>query len=437
MPEMPRDSSLDASIALYRSGYLFISDRCRALHTDVFETRLLLKPAICFLGAEAARVFYDTEHMRRQGAMPRRIQKALIGQGGVQGLDGMAHRQRKEMLMALMLPERIEQFGEIARQEWHGALQRWRRAERVILLDEAHEVFCRAVCRWSGVPLPSGEVRLRTADFAAMVDGGGAIGPRHWRSRLARVRAGRWAEELIRRTRAGEIEPEPDSALAVIAYHRDVNGRLLEPRAGAVDLLNVLRPTVAVGTYVTFAALALHRFPESRPTFVPGSLDLQHFVNEVRRYFPFFPFQAAVVGKSFEWRGFRFPKGRRVLLDLYGTDHDERLWDAPYEFRPERFEIRDTDAFALIPQGGGDHYVHHRCAGEWVTLTLLKGAVEFLEREAHYRVPEQDLSVDLSRMPAMPKSGFVIEALPPGGAGKRGQAPVSGTGAATAPQKPH
>jgi fatty-acid peroxygenase len=341
------------------------------------------------------------------------------------------------MLMALMLPERIEQFGEIARQEWHGALQRWRRAERVILLDEAHEVFCRAVCRWSGVPLPSGEVRLRTADFAAMVDGGGAIGPRHWRSRLARVRAGRWAEELIRRTRAGEIEPEPDSALAVIAYHRDVNGRLLEPRAGAVDLLNVLRPTVAVGTYVTFAALALHRFPESRPTFVPGSLDLQHFVNEVRRYFPFFPFQAAVVGKSFEWRGFRFPKGRRVLLDLYGTDHDERLWDAPYEFRPERFEIRDTDAFALIPQGGGDHYVHHRCAGEWVTLTLLKGAVEFLEREAHYRVPEQDLSVDLSRMPAMPKSGFVIEALPPGGAGKRGQAPVTGTGAATAPQKPH
>jgi fatty-acid peroxygenase len=339
--------------------------------------------------------------------------------------------------MALMLPERIELLDDIARQEWRSALQRWRRAQRVILLDEAHEVLCRAVCRWSGVPLPSAEVPLRTADFAAMIDGGGAIGPRHWRSRAARARAGRWAEELIRRTRGGEIEPEPDTALAVIAYYRDMNGRLLEPRVAAVDLLNVLRPTVAVGTYVTFAALALHRFPESRPTFTSGSLDLQNFVNEVRRYFPFFPFQAAMVGKSFEWRGFRFPKGRRVLLDLYGTDHDERVWEAPYEFRPERFETSDIDAFALVPQGGGDPYVHHRCAGEWITLTLLKGAVEFLEREAHYRVPEQDLTVSLSRMPAMPKSGFVIEALPPGGAGKRDPSPVSGTGAATAPQKPH
>lgn len=436
MPEIPRDSSPDATIALLRQGYRFISDRCRSLRTDVFETRLLLRPTICFLGSGAARVFYDTEHIKRRGAMPGRIQESLLGRGSVQGLDGMAHRQRKDMFMSLMQPERIDQLAELAHQEWRAALQRWRRVERVKLLDEGRKVFCRAVCHWSGVPLAESEVGPRTHDFADMIDGGGAIGPRYWRSQRARKRGERWAQALIREARGGRLEPEPESALAAIAFYRGVDGRLLDPRAAAVDLLNVLRPTVAIATYVTFAALALHRFPECRPVFGGGSRDLQHFVNEVRRFFPFFPFAAGVVAKAFEWRGYPFPRDRRVLLDLYGTNHDARLWDSPDTFFPERFEQREVDAFALVPQGGGDPYVHHRCAGEWITITLMKDAVEFLMGEAEYRVPEQDLSIDLGHMPATPKSGFVIEALPPGSAGKRGRSPAS-SGAAPLDQKPH
>jgi fatty-acid peroxygenase len=424
-------------MALFRLGYGYIGERCRLLHTDLFETRLLLQPTICFLGAEAARVFYDTEHMRRLGAMPWRVRNTLLGSGGVQSLDGPAHRQRKEMFMGLMLPERIGQLSELAREEWRAALQRWHKQERVTLLDEAQQIFCRAVCRWSGVPLPESEVALRTGDFAAMIDGAAAIGPRYWRSRLARVRGEGWCRGLIRGTRAGELEPEPDTALAVIAFHRDVDGRLLEPNVAAVELLNVLRPTVAIATYVTFAALALHRFPDSRPSDSEGGRDLQNFINEVRRYFPFFPFAAAVVGRTFEWRGYRFPKGHRVLLDLYGTDHDSRLWEAPEQFRPDRFERDEIDAFALIPQGGGDPYVHHRCAGEWITIALLKDATEFLQRDAKYRVPEQDLSVDLGRMPARPASGFVIEARPPGGAAKAGHSAAGASGTTPAHQKPH
>lgn len=437
MPELPRDSSFDGTITLYRLGYRYIGERCRALGTDTFETRLLLRPTICMTGAEAARVFYDTEHMRRRGAMPARVCRTLIGHGGVQGLDGPGHRQRKDLLMGLMLPERIAQLTELARQEWRAALQRWRGRQRVTLLDEAHEVFCRAVCRWSGVPLPDdSHAVFRTADFAAMIDGAGALGPRYWRARLARLRGESWGQRLIQRARMGELEPERESALFAIARYRELDGELLEPAVAAVELLNVLRPTVAIGRFVTFAALALHRFPESRPSGY-GSRDLLNFVNEVRRFFPFFPFASAIVGKPFEWHGCRFPWGRRVLLDLYGTDHDARLWDRPNEFHPERFEGGDIDAFALIPQGGGDPYVHHRCAGEWITIALLRDAVEFLHREARYRVPEQDLSVDLRRMPALPKSGFVIEALPPRNGGVRGQRPTSGaSGTAQASQKP-
>src|SRR5690606_17387043 len=132
------------------------------------------------------------------------------------------------------------------------------------------------------------------------------------------------------------------------------------------------------------------------------------FVQEVRRFYPFFPAVAARVRHDFEWRGYRFPKGRRVLLDLYGTDHDSRTWGDPEAFRPERFRDWDGSPFNFIPQGGGDHYEHHRCAGEWITIALMKNAAVFLARRLRYDVPGQDLRIDYRQLPALPKSKFVM-----------------------------
>ena len=39
--------------------------------------------------------------------------------------------------------------------------------------------------------------------------------------------------------------------------HRDVDGRPLGPRTAAVEVLNVIRPTVAISWYVAFAAFKL------------------------------------------------------------------------------------------------------------------------------------------------------------------------------------
>ncbi|EKJ99322.1 fatty acid alpha hydroxylase, cytochrome P450 [Rhodopirellula baltica SH28] len=107
--------------------------------------------------------------------------------------------------------------------------------------------------------------------------------------------------------------------------------------------------------------------------------------------------------------GYRFPKGRRVLLDLYGTNHDPRTWDDPERFQPDRFNQRQSNCFDFIPQGGGDHFAHHRCAGEWITIALMKGAAEFLVRGVKYDVPRQDLRIDYARLPALPHSKFKID----------------------------
>jgi hypothetical protein len=52
MPGFPRDPALDATVALWNEGYGFISRRCNRLGSDVFHTRLMLRPVLCARGAE-------------------------------------------------------------------------------------------------------------------------------------------------------------------------------------------------------------------------------------------------------------------------------------------------------------------------------------------------------------------------------------------------
>ena len=115
-------------------------------------------------------------------------------------------------------------------------------------------------------------------------------------ARLARRRLERWAANLISSVRNSRFLPPTGSALEVIAAHRDRDGRVLPPKAAAVELLNILRPTVAVAVWATFGALALHRLPAWRSRVAPGSAaDREAFSQEVRRYFPFAPFVSARV----------------------------------------------------------------------------------------------------------------------------------------------
>lgn len=408
---IPRDSVFDGTLDFLTDGYEFISKRCRRLGTDVFETRLRLQPTICMRGEEAARVFYDTERFERHGAAPRRLKKTLLGDGGVQGLDGDAHRHRKAMFMRLMTPEGIDRLAELAYERWHALAGKWRNARKVVLLDEAHEVFCRSVCAWTGVPLPEPEVGHRTRQLAALIEGPGGVALRYVRGRLDRKRADDWIADLVDRVRSGELG-SADEPLAVVAHHRQLDGSLLDRQVAAVEVLNLLRPTVAVSRWVVFAALALHQHPHIRQRLEAGDDELvEPFVQEVRRFYPFFPAVVAKVREDFEWRGYRFPAGRQTLLDLYGTNRDPRTWERPEEFRPERFHDWSGSPFSFIPQGGGDFHHGHRCAGEWISIRLTGDAVRFLTRSIRYQVPEQDLRIPLTRLPAVPRSRFVLEGV--------------------------
>ena len=409
MPEILCDPKFDSTLDVLREGYPFIYNRSREFDTDIFQIRLMGMKAICLHGPEAAELFYDPKYFIRTGAVPRRVQTTLMGLHAIQTRDNGEHRCRKEMFMSLMGPASRQRLLGLLAGQWQQYAQRWEQLEEVVLFREAQEILCRAACAWAGVPLEEEEVRLRARDFGAMIDGFGGVGPRHWRGKQARMRGEKWMREIIRAVRAGELQPQPGTAAHTVAWHREPDGELFDVQMAAIELINAVRPIVAVATYITFAAVALHEYPPYRQQLRNPAEDYAElFVQEVRRYFPFTPFVGAVVRNDFTWHGFKFSKGTLVLLDVYGANRDERWWPDPEAFWPDRFRQWQDNPFDFIPQGGGDFLTGHRCAGEWVTVEAMKQAVHFLNEGITYDVPPQDLRYDLTRMPTLPASGFVL-----------------------------
>jgi fatty-acid peroxygenase len=404
----------DNTIALLEEGYRFIGNRCDELGTDIFGTRLMLRRVVCVRGEAAARMFYQPGRFTRRRAIPPTTLALLQDHGSTQTLDGEMHRVRKAMMLSLQAPESRARLVALAEREWRERMKRWPRLRRQVLIQEAQSVLCRAACAWAGVPLANVEEEvLRTAEFSAMIDGAGAVGPRNWLGLSLRRHTRQWAHDHIAAVRAGR-PTEPDSPLAVIAFHTDADGEVLSMDDAATELINVLRPVVAVARYIVFGALALHTYPEWRARLASGDeAALEMFVEEVRRFYPFFPAIGGRANLAFEWDGLRFEKGEWVLLDVYGTNRHPSTWPDGEVFRPERFEGRQGSGFDSIPQGGGDVEHGHRCPGETLTVELTKSALRLLAAEVSYTVPQQDLEVSLSRMPALPASGFVIEDVRP------------------------
>lgn len=406
---IPRDHALDDTYPLFVSeGYQFISNRCKRLNTDVFSTRLLLKDVVCTMGREAAEQFYHPGRFTRRNALPLFILSLIQDVGSVMTADGEDHRRRKEMFLSLMSPESLARISALTAKHWRSAIRRWERMDRVNLFHEAHVAMCGAICEWSGLLLSAEVIRQRADEFEGMVEGTGSFGLRNWWGHLLRSRTEDWMRDVIQAIRNGQLRVSEDSAAYVISFFRDAKGQYMDMKSAAVELINVLRPAVANARYSVFVAMALHHHPEWRERLAASDADLDIFADEIRRYYPLIPAVSGRVLEEFTWRDHTFRRDDWVMFDLYGTNHDPRIWGDPEVFRPERFREHSFGPFDLVSHGAGDRRVTHRCPGEWITVEQIKTTARTLTREMTYDVPPQDLTIDLSRIPAVPSSRFII-----------------------------
>ena len=408
--DVPHVGGILRLFALRKHGYVYASRAAAANDSDTFSTRLWLPKVVIARGDDAARQFYRPGRMSRRTAqlLPARI---LQEKGTVPTLEGAAHRERKALFTSLLGQEDRLRLTQIFEFHWRQRLPQWSSQAEVDVLAEVRQLLCTTACEWAGVGLDGRPLTRRTNDLALLVDAAGSLNLRLVWARRVRKRTTAWVERAVTTVRKTPVAATGQTPLETIARFES-DGERLSSTVAAGEVINLLRPIVAVARYIVFAAIALHEHPGAAAE-LKDEQNLAPFVQEVRRFYPFFPLVAGRVLQPFDWRGRHFRKGRRFILDLYGTNHDPDLWEDPHVFRPERFARNDAE-FSLIPQGAGDPRTGHRCAGEQATIDLVKSAVRLLRTSMTYDVPPQDYSVPLNKIPALPRQRFVITNVQPG-----------------------
>ncbi|MDT8304438.1 MAG: cytochrome P450 [Anaerolineae bacterium] len=82
---------------------------------------------------------------------------------------------------------------------------------------------------------------------------------------------------------------------------------------------------------------------------------LEAVIKETLRLYPPIHVGNRIVAEDTAVTGYELRAGTRVMASIYLAHRDERYWDAPETFRPERFErgAERPPAFTYVPFGGG------------------------------------------------------------------------------------
>lgn len=392
---------LDRSPLLLLDGYRF-SERRRRDAEDVTPTRVAGARALIVRGAEAAAWFYGDEALRRRDAVPGLVAQPLFGPGAVHTLDGEHHAVRKHWFVDVLDAEAVRASTARLGTAWREEVSGW--DGEVDVFERASAVLTRVAVERAGLAVdPRGWEPLRR-DLVAMVDGFGAVaGPRHQRARAARARTQAWVVDQVRAARHGT---EVSGLVRAVADLRDEDGRQVAAEVAATELLNVVRPQVAVAWLVAGGARALDEHPALRSALADGTLSPIDVAQEVRRTTPFVPLLAARAGRDTRWGDVKVPAGTLVVLDVWGTDHDPRSWARPEVFDPLRYARERVTAVNLVPQGGGSRERGHRCPGEDLTLAYLSVMLPELARSG---AVVHEGRVSLRRMPPRPQCRAQVE----------------------------
>ena len=180
-------------------------------------------------------------------------------------------------------------------------------------------------------------------------------------------------EEIARRRQQTDLAERTD-ILSLLMLARDEDGEAMrddELRDELVTLLLAGHETTA--TAVAWAVERLVRHPDKLARLVAeidaGEDDryMQAVVTETLRVRPVVPLVVRLLREPLQVGERVLPAGTRVVPSIYLTNRNPRVYDAPREFRPERFLEEGPETFSWIPFGGGIR----RCIGaSFATLEM-------------------------------------------------------------------
>jgi cytochrome P450 len=301
----------------------------------------------------------------------------VLGPSSVITLIGREHMRQRRLLLPPFHGERMREYEDVIVQATRRDMASWPLGSpmrlgvqtRAITLEvilravfgvEAQRMDAlRAAIRGLLEPVQMPRLLLFALRRPDMQRPGGAIG-----RALDRLDAVIY-EELGRRRAARNLAQRGD-ILSLLLLARDEDGEAMtdsELRDELVSLLLAGHETTA--TAVSWAVERLVRHPDKLARLVAeidagaGDEYMQAVIAETLRVRPVVPLVVRALTEPLRVAGHELPAGTRVTPSIYLVNRNPRVYEAPLEFRPERFLVNAPETFSWIPFGGGIR----RCIG--------------------------------------------------------------------------
>ncbi|HZV87046.1 MAG TPA: cytochrome P450 [Candidatus Binatus sp.] len=146
---------------------------------------------------------------------------------------------------------------------------------------------------------------------------------------------------------------------------------------------------------------------------LPKLVYTNHIITESMRLYPPAWGTARTAIEDHEIAGYAVPKGSGVSFAQWTVHRDARWYDAPEEFRPERWEgdlLKRLPRFAYFPFGGGPR----QCIGNSFALMEAALILATIAQQYRFRLVEGHPVVPLASITLRPRYGIraVLEARP-------------------------
>lgn len=330
-----------------------------------------------------------------------KILRNLLGEHSVIMLDGLAHKQRRKLIMPPFHGERLKVYGDLIQSITHQVMEKMREGETFRARDIMQKITMRVILQAVfGLHEGSRYRRLETL-LAQRLDR--VSSP--WASLLLffpilQTNFGPWSpgaklkqlveeiDELMYgeiRERRAHLDPARQDILSLLLLAQDEEGQGLTDQ----ELRDELMTLLVAGHETTATALAwglywCHHHPtikeqvqaevqEHQATGDPLALTklpyLNGVCNETLRIYPVAMLTfSRELHQPMQLLGHELPAQTKLVGCIYLLHHREDLYPQPEEFRPERFLERQYSAFEFMPFGAGAR----RCVGYALAMYELK-----------------------------------------------------------------
>jgi cytochrome P450 len=436
-PEYTREPPTHDGLPVIGNTHQLVSEQgglfeAAADHGDVVRLRLLGMGDLYLVSSPALtdRILVDEDDQFRKATQSKDDLESLVGQGLILSEGELWERQRERIEPAFYM-SRIKQYTETMATETQQAAADWEGTPTVDIESEMKALTLRILVKaifGSEMEYEERGIRETVSDLqepgqpakqpiARMVPQWVPIPM--WRRYKEGIEEMESVIETFIEARKGDVENH-DDLLSMLLGGTDEEGGEMSEKLVRDELMTFLfagHETTA--TALTFTWFLLAQNPDverrlsdeldevlggSQPTFedLPKLEYTEQVLKEAMRLYPPVPQVPREPTAEITLGGYRIPEGGTVAPSQWVIHRDERFWDDPAAFRPERFGgDSERPDFAYFPFGGGPR----RCIGQQFAMVEGKLILATLAQQYHLELvsdPDVDLSVSITTRPLDP-----------------------------------